>query len=548
MRLMSYVRLRAKTGRYEYRRVVPPHLRALVPQVAGFGDKPGRTEFTQSLDAASKPEANRIGAALDQRVQAALDVAEARAAKRVSWGETDKGAQVALDPASVFGAIEAWKRQEVKASELGAFNGLLHQAVGDDLLGQPDFRYNLQQFSQYPIGNEGALAALRGFDEALLAALGTQGIVVGDAHPVIEKLRPAFAKAWWEVVVAKGSMADRRWDYAPGTETTEPPLVRTAPPAAAYTTRSGETGTPFLTLLESWKEQAGIRQRQLAAYATDIIAFAAFHPAITVEAVRRTHAQKWVVSLTGQSPKTLQRKLAALRTYWRFVKASALLEDDERQPFHGLVIPKAKVGDLNRVGKKKRLEFTAEQVASLWKAARDRGDTELADVIRLGAFTGARIESLFKLQVNDMRVEPKTNIEYLHFSDKTEAGNRDVPIHPAVFSLLISRKEAASVNGFLLPSTAKNQYGERSVPCAKRFSRLKTALGFGETHTYHSLRKTVATLLEEGGEVEAVAADILGDKIKSMTLGVYRGTTSLTRKIAAIRKGLTYPSLEFMKE
>ncbi|MFZ4410371.1 MAG: DUF6538 domain-containing protein, partial [Paracraurococcus sp.] len=49
MRLTAYCRQRAKTGLYEYRRVVPPDLRLHVPDVPGFTQKLGRIEFTKSL-------------------------------------------------------------------------------------------------------------------------------------------------------------------------------------------------------------------------------------------------------------------------------------------------------------------------------------------------------------------------------------------------------------------------------------------------------------------------------------------------------------------
>ncbi len=333
MRLMSYVRLRAKTGLYEYRRVVPPHLRALVSQVQGFAEKPGRTEFTQSLGTSSKAEANRQAAMLDQRVQAALDAAEVRLARRPSATGNVGVAPVVVDPASVFSAVEAWKRQEVIEAERAAFNGLPYLTVGDDVLGQSDFRYHLQQFSQYSIGNDGALAALHGFDDVLLAALSSQGILLDRAHPVIEKLRPTFAKAWWELIVAKDAMANRRWDYAPATDAAASlPASSTPSHSAALTTSLGETGTPLLSLLADWKAQAGMGSRQLNTYVADITAFASYHPGLTVEAVRRTHAQKWIGSLTENSPKTIQRKLASLRNNWGCVNAFLFHEHDAVRP------------------------------------------------------------------------------------------------------------------------------------------------------------------------------------------------------------------------
>jgi hypothetical protein len=77
---MSYVGLRSETGIYEYRRVIPPRLRSVIASVEGFDNKPGRTEFTKSLDTRAKAEANRRGAIVDLKLQAALDRAASRLA------------------------------------------------------------------------------------------------------------------------------------------------------------------------------------------------------------------------------------------------------------------------------------------------------------------------------------------------------------------------------------------------------------------------------------------------------------------------------------
>jgi hypothetical protein len=88
MRLMSYIRKHPKTGIFWYRRSVPPALRAHVPNVAGFADKSGRTEFTKTLGTQSEAEANRLAAKIDVVVQVALD--EAKHVKSPSTLRTDR--------------------------------------------------------------------------------------------------------------------------------------------------------------------------------------------------------------------------------------------------------------------------------------------------------------------------------------------------------------------------------------------------------------------------------------------------------------------------
>ena len=59
---------------------------------------------------------------------------------------------------------------------------------------------------------------------------------------------------------------------------------------------------------------------------------------------------------------------------------------------------------------------------------------------------------------------------------------------------------------------------------------------------FHSLRRTVATLLEDAGVPEGVAADILVHEKKTLSYGLYRSGSSMQRKIEAIVK-VAYPSL-----
>lgn len=81
-----------------------------------------------------------------------------------------------------------------------------------------------------------------------------------------------------------------------------------------------------------------------------------------------------------------------------------------------------------------------------------------------------------------------------------------------------------------------NKYGDRSNAVGKRFGRLKTDGGFGAQHVFHSIRKTVATLLENAGVTENIAADIIGHDKPTMTYGLYSGGNSLETKRTALEK------------
>ncbi len=158
----------------------------------------------------------------------------------------------------------------------------------------------------------------------------------------------------------------------------------------------------------------------------------------------------------------------------------------------------------------------------------------LADLIRLAAHTGARIEELCGLKVSS--VQTIDGIACLSIEDaKTEAGNRLVPIHPDL-TKLVKRLAQDTCDGFLITGLAPTKYGDRSNAIGKRFGHLKTALGHGPEKVFHSIRKTVTTLLENAGVPEGVAADIVGHEKATLTYGLYSSGSSTKVKFDALKK------------
>jgi integrase len=93
-----------------------------------------------------------------------------------------------------------------------------------------------------------------------------------------------------------------------------------------------------------------------------------------------------------------------------------------------------------------------------------------------------------------------------------------------------------SKDDYVLSGLSPNKYNDRECAVGTRFGRLKTSMGFGAAHVFHSIRKTVATMLENAGVIENVAADIIGHDKPTMTYGLYSGGNSLKVKREAIEK------------
>ncbi len=65
---------------------------------------------------------------------------------------------------------------------------------------------------------------------------------------------------------------------------------------------------------------------------------------------------------------------------------------------------------------------------------------------------------------------------------------------------------------------------------------LKAELGFEAEEVFHSIRKTLTTLIENAGVPEDIAADILGHEKATITYGVYSTGFSTRLKLDAIKR------------
>ncbi|MCV2351994.1 tyrosine-type recombinase/integrase [Paucibacter sp. Y2R2-4] len=289
--------------------------------------------------------------------------------------------------------------------------------------------------------------------------------------------------------------------------------------------------TPLAPLVKTWKEHLRLAPKTIDQQHRDVLGMLEqFH---NLEDLQPQAVKAWTKKLleSGSTESSLERIAGSCRSLWRYLRDSETVPVDAPDPFAGSFKLARKVAPSNTVG---RQPFTAAEVSKLIQAAAQAGDQDLANLILLGAYTGARIEELCSLTVSDCAGGMLT-IK----ASKTGAGVRQVPIHSLIKPLVASMGEAAT-DTYLVPSSAAGKYGIRSDPLSKRFGKLKESLEFGKAHSFHSIRKTVATLLEQAGVPEGVAADILGHEKKTMTYGLYSGGSSIQAKRDALEK-VRYP-------
>jgi integrase len=306
-----------------------------------------------------------------------------------------------------------------------------------------------------------------------------------------------------------------------------------APEARAF--YGAATASSFGDHLDDWLAGSRVTAKTKDMQKADVRRFASAFP--TVAAVDKPGVKRWVGTLMateGLTPKTVQRILSALRGYWRHLQASGEAPD-ALEPFTRLDIQR-QGGHVTRDDK--RRAFTPADVVTLLAKAGERADHELADLIDLGRWTGARIEELCILRVENVKLAA-TIPHFTITAGKTDAAARDVPVHAALAPVL-AKLIGDRTTGWVLAKLTPNKYGDRSNAIGKRFGRLRTDAGYGPQLVYHSIRKAVATLLENAGVAENVSAAILGHEHATLTYGVYSGVPSLTVKAEAVAK-LAYP-------
>jgi integrase len=307
---------------------------------------------------------------------------------------------------------------------------------------------------------------------------------------------------------------------------------------AAYMLVTGKAD-PFLEHLEAYLEDSQVEPKTKQMKRTQISDYAATAPLVsdaTHEAVKA-----FIRTLSKDrrlANKTIKLHLSALAVYFEYLRSEVgIVPQDRMNPFKGQKLP-----EVNRktLAKAKRMAFTVEDIQQLEAELRNKAmsnkaddqDRALHDVFTFAIYTGARREEIGQLTVNDIKDD------LIVIADaKSFAGNRTVPIHSKLRPLVARLSAGAKGNDFLFRKLTTARYGHRTDAIGKRFGRTKTALGFDKRYVFHSLRKTVATRLEQASVMENVTCDILGhEKGLTLSYGLYSAGASVKQKRSAIEK------------
>lgn len=236
----------------------------------------------------------------------------------------------------------------------------------------------------------------------------------------------------------------------------------------------------------------------------------------------------WLDELEAKG-KGLSRYISACRNYWYYIQPyEASIE--ELDPFQDVLSHKRRKKDKSE----SRDIWSREDVLTLWTAATSKGKQDLADLIVLAAYTGARIEEICSLKVEDV-TEDAFNIT----DAKTKAGIRAIPIHSKI-EAVVKRLKDNSQDGYMLSGLTFNKYGDRSNAIGKRFATFKNGLDFGDDKSTHSFRHSLITYLDDAGVQTTHIQDIVGHEKAGTTGKVYNKPAPVSVLKLDIEK-LVYP-------
>jgi integrase len=290
------------------------------------------------------------------------------------------------------------------------------------------------------------------------------------------------------------------------------------------------------TFIPAWEQHQvdrGLVAKNISQMKSDLSLLTEYIP--TTEMVTNENCDAWInliAQTNNYKSSSVTRVIAACNNFYRYLQDVSVFPSDAPSPFK---VPKtykqSKKANAKVINKRNSWEpFTKTEVEGLHALAQSKGDSQLADLIEIAAYTGARIEEICSLKTDFINLDEM----FFQITDaKTTAGNRLVPLHSKL-TKIISRLIDESKNSYIFSELTENKYGDRSNAIGKRFGHLKKNIGHSRQHVFHSIRKTFTTELERAGVAENVAADIVGHEKHTMTYGLYSGGSSIEQKRNAI--------------
>lgn len=282
--------------------------------------------------------------------------------------------------------------------------------------------------------------------------------------------------------------------------------------------------------LSHLKFEKRFSEHTVTAYKGDIEQFLSYLASEyqTSEESEVTHffVRSWVVSLmeSGLSPKSVNRKITSLKSYYRFLVREGLVQANPMLRIQSPKTPK----QLPSFVDEQRMDFLFDQLEfpEGFEGLRDR------TVLELFYVTGMRLSELVNLSVDDVSAE-QMSVKVLGKRNKERIIPLSNEMVSAIRTYLPERanhmKEMGRTGDYLFPGNKGNKIYTKFV-----YRLVKKYLGMVTTSDKknpHVLRHTFAThMLNNGAEINAVK-EILGHASLAATQVYTHNTTEKLKKI-----------------
>jgi integrase len=225
--------------------------------------------------------------------------------------------------------------------------------------------------------------------------------------------------------------------------------------------------------------------------------------------MRTRHSAQW----TGDR-RTVRKYLSSLSGYWKWMQGKGFVADN---PW--LEQPLARMAAFETAAEVRERAFTDAEVRQLLNGP---ADVILADLMRIGALTGARLEAIISLRMKDC-----IGGNFRLRANRNEVRPRLVPIHSKLVAIVTRRAEGKRLDAFLfeelgsLPGRPKADPSiERSTAIGKRFGRYlraqKLAVQIAGRRrslvNFESFRRWFIAKALSVGQSEDVIAAVVGHK------------------------------------
>lgn len=287
-------------------------------------------------------------------------------------------------------------------------------------------------------------------------------------------------------------------------------------------------------LLEKYFLLKKVTQATVDSYRNTTLELSKFlrNPRITrIAASDITRYQEHLVK-KGNGLRTVSNKIATISALLNFAKLQQYMRGDNPAAGRSLLSNKQKRKD-------GWATFETDEIATVLGSEffreRLKKDSDYTTAVLLGLFTGCRVGEITALQKDNFKRSRK-GIPYITIrNSKTEAGIRDIPLHPYIFAHIGPALDALKSSDEKLFQYAKRKGKGSGNAVGKMFARNLESAGVNRDKlVFHSLRKYVNNELMQNGVPLEPRCQFAGHEIDNVNVQTYTKTIGVDDLAAAI--------------